>query len=155
MIGVASKPEGGCCLLEIPPNQRPSSISHSRFPPTSNPHFSLAMPRKESTSGPISALAQQEQVSDGIENYELPKSLVTKIAKAAVCAATLPRVLVGIILTQIEWLDPRQCKITKRNNFVVGKGLNGLYKLLRYVFLAFHSAICSVLTPYIRISAAT
>lgn len=43
------------------------------------------MPRKESATGPISALAQQEQVSDGIENYELPKSLVTKIAKAAVC----------------------------------------------------------------------
>ena len=55
------------------------------------------MPRKESASGPISALAQQEQVSDGIENYELPKSLVTKIAKAAVCAATLPRVLVGAL----------------------------------------------------------
>ncbi|KIM88021.1 hypothetical protein PILCRDRAFT_814697 [Piloderma croceum F 1598] len=42
------------------------------------------MPRKESASGQISALAQQEQVSDGIENYELPKNLVTKIAKAAI-----------------------------------------------------------------------
>jgi hypothetical protein len=78
-------------------HQRPSSIILFlifEVPPTFNPHFSLAMPRKESATGPISALAQQEQVSDGIENYELPKSLVTKIAKAAVSAATLPRVLI-------------------------------------------------------------
>jgi DNA polymerase epsilon subunit 3 len=52
------------------------------------------MPRKESTTGPISAQAQQELVSDGIENYELPKSIVTKIAKAAVCTIILPYVLV-------------------------------------------------------------
>jgi DNA polymerase epsilon subunit 3 len=45
------------------------------------------MPRKESATGPISAIQQQEAVSDGIENYELPKSLVTKIAKAAVRTA--------------------------------------------------------------------
>lgn len=43
------------------------------------------MPRKESTTGShISAKAQQEQVSDGIENYELPKSIVVRIAKAAI-----------------------------------------------------------------------
>jgi len=42
------------------------------------------MPRKESATAHISAQAQQEQVSDGIENYELPKSIVTKIAKSAI-----------------------------------------------------------------------
>ncbi|KAG5719185.1 DNA polymerase epsilon subunit 3 [Termitomyces sp. T112] len=41
------------------------------------------MPRKDAPSGPISAQAQQDLVSDGIENFELPKSLVTKIAKSA------------------------------------------------------------------------
>ncbi|KAF5318292.1 hypothetical protein D9611_014347 [Ephemerocybe angulata] len=40
------------------------------------------MPRKENP-GPISAQAQQELVSEGIENYELPKSIVMKIAKSA------------------------------------------------------------------------
>ena len=43
------------------------------------------MPRKESMNGPISAQAQQEAASDGIDSYELPKSLVTRIAKSAVC----------------------------------------------------------------------
>ncbi|KAF9269837.1 histone-fold-containing protein [Marasmius fiardii PR-910] len=41
------------------------------------------MPRKDNT-GPISAQAQQELVSEGLDNFELPKSIVTKIAKSAV-----------------------------------------------------------------------
>ncbi len=41
------------------------------------------MPRKENP-GPISAQQQQDLVSEGIDNFELPKSLVTKIAKSAV-----------------------------------------------------------------------
>lgn len=42
------------------------------------------MPRKETNTGPISAQAQQDLVSEGIDNFELPKALVTKIAKSAV-----------------------------------------------------------------------
>ncbi|KLO10366.1 histone-fold-containing protein [Schizopora paradoxa] len=43
------------------------------------------MPRaKESLQAPATAQAQQDAVSDGIENYELPKSLVTRIAKSAI-----------------------------------------------------------------------
>ncbi|KAJ7689057.1 hypothetical protein B0H17DRAFT_647680 [Mycena rosella] len=41
------------------------------------------MPRKEPPQGPISAQAQQELVSEGMENFELPKSLVTRIARSA------------------------------------------------------------------------
>ena len=44
----------------------------------------LEMPRKDAYGGAISAQAQQDLVSEGIENYELPKSLVMKIAKSAV-----------------------------------------------------------------------
>jgi DNA polymerase epsilon subunit 3 len=52
-------------------------------------HFSLQpppskMPRKEPPPGPISAQAQQDLVSEGMENFELPKSLVTRIARSAV-----------------------------------------------------------------------
>ena len=43
------------------------------------------MPRKDAYTGPISAQAQQDLVSEGIENYELPKSVVMKIAKSSVC----------------------------------------------------------------------
>ncbi|KAN0077980.1 Histone-fold-containing protein [Tylopilus felleus] len=42
------------------------------------------MPRKDASGGPISAQAQQDLVSEGIENFELPKSLVTKIAKSVI-----------------------------------------------------------------------
>ncbi|KAH8813924.1 histone-fold-containing protein [Flagelloscypha sp. PMI_526] len=41
------------------------------------------MPRKDDKL-PISAQAQQDLVSDGIENFELPKALVTRIAKSAI-----------------------------------------------------------------------
>ncbi|KAK2467581.1 hypothetical protein APHAL10511_000436 [Amanita phalloides] len=41
------------------------------------------MPRKDASTGQISAQAQQDLVSEGIENFELPKSIVTKIAKSA------------------------------------------------------------------------
>ena len=46
------------------------------------------MPRKENP-GPISAQAQQDLVSEGIENFELPKSVVMKIAKSAVGGLSL------------------------------------------------------------------
>ena len=43
------------------------------------------MPRKDSLPASAStAQAQQEAISDGIENYELPKTLVTRIAKSSV-----------------------------------------------------------------------
>ncbi|KAF8637176.1 hypothetical protein AX17_002990 [Amanita inopinata Kibby_2008] len=42
------------------------------------------MPRKDTTTGQISAQAQQDLVSEGIENFELPKSIVTRIAKSAI-----------------------------------------------------------------------
>ncbi|KAJ7464425.1 histone-fold-containing protein [Mycena latifolia] len=41
------------------------------------------MPCKEPLQGAISAQAQQELVSEGMENFELPKSLVTRIARSA------------------------------------------------------------------------
>ncbi|KAF7760711.1 transcriptional regulator family: Histone-like TF [Agaricus bisporus var. burnettii] len=41
------------------------------------------MPRKDASGGQVSAEAQQAQLTDGIENFELPKSVVTKIAKSA------------------------------------------------------------------------
>jgi DNA polymerase epsilon subunit 3 len=43
------------------------------------------MPRKDAYTGPISAQAQQDLVSEGIENFELPKSVVMRIAKSSVC----------------------------------------------------------------------
>ena len=41
------------------------------------------MPRKDTGQG-TTAHGQQEAIADGIANFELPKTLVTKIAKSAV-----------------------------------------------------------------------
>ncbi len=48
------------------------------------------MPRKSqeammTVAGSVSASAQQGLVTEGIENFELPQSLVTSIARSAVC----------------------------------------------------------------------
>lgn len=42
------------------------------------------MPRRENANTPASAQAQQDAVSEGLENFELPRALVTRIAKSAV-----------------------------------------------------------------------
>jgi DNA polymerase epsilon subunit 3 len=42
------------------------------------------MPRKDNANTPASAQAQQDAISEGIENFELPRALVTRIAKSAV-----------------------------------------------------------------------
>ncbi|KAH8111580.1 histone-fold-containing protein [Phellopilus nigrolimitatus] len=42
------------------------------------------MPRKESITAPATAQSQQDASSDGIDNYELPKTLVTRIAKSSI-----------------------------------------------------------------------
>ncbi len=54
------------------------------------------MPRKDAHTGQISAKAQQELVSEGIENFELPKSIVAKIAKSAVCGVFVFSELSGV-----------------------------------------------------------
>ena len=57
------------------------------------------MPRKDSANTPASAQAQQEAVSEGIENFELPRALVTRIAKSAVRAFFPPMLLFARIMT--------------------------------------------------------
>lgn len=65
----------------------PRTITHTVCPR----HFSFdhrtsrKMPRKDPNAGASTAKAQQEAASDGIDAYELPKSLVTKLARSAVC----------------------------------------------------------------------
>lgn len=44
----------------------------------------MKMPRKEPAAGQSSAQAQQEAISEGIDSFELPRSLVTRIARSAV-----------------------------------------------------------------------
>jgi len=52
--------------------------------PHCSPPLPLPMPRKDNANTPATAQAQQDAVSEGIENFELPRALVTRIAKSAV-----------------------------------------------------------------------
>ena len=66
---------------------RNDSITRRDIPhnPPLPKHTRCPMPRKEPVpAAPISAQAQQDLVSEGIENFELPRSVVAKIAKSAV-----------------------------------------------------------------------
>jgi hypothetical protein len=47
----------------------------------------LTMPPKKSASKDASAATALEAAGDAIDAYELPRALVTRIAKSAVCAA--------------------------------------------------------------------
>jgi hypothetical protein len=81
------------------------------------------MPRKDAGGGPISAQAQQDLVSEGIENFELPKSLVTKIAKSAVSS----EIRVFAALTCVA--DTRQRQIAKGDGAVSGERVNCFHQL--------------------------
>ena len=88
------------------------------------------MPRKESNTGPISAQAQQDLVSEGIENFELPKSLVAKIAKSAVrFVSSLPSH--SCIDFKLRFTDSGECKVAERDRIVSCKGFDRIYQLSR------------------------
>ncbi|KAF8168932.1 histone-fold-containing protein [Pholiota molesta] len=78
------------------------------------------MPRKETYSGPLSALAQQNLVSEGIENFELPKSVVMKIAKSAVTTPRTPRTRVAIL--NVPPQIPDNVKLQKETVLSLVKG---------------------------------
>lgn len=75
------------------------------------------MPRKDAGGGPISAQAQQNLVSEGIENFELPKSLVTRIAKSGVSSQIHSLIVVSRV-SQI----PENAKLQKETVLSLVKG---------------------------------
>ena len=105
------------------------------------------MPRKDANAAPANAQAQQEAASDGIENYELPKSLVTRIAKSAVrrenVSFAIERDMDGLYWVFLYHLscfvcvragtDTRQCETAKRHCASIGERVDCFHKLLRYV----------------------
>jgi hypothetical protein len=62
----------------------PCSLPVSFLTRANPTHIYSPMPRRENANTPASAQAQQDAVSEGIENFELPRALVTRIAKSAV-----------------------------------------------------------------------
>jgi len=99
------------------------------------------MPRKETYSGPISAQAQQDLVSEGIENFELPKSVVMKIAKSSVRPTKILLTLmrIGLLLLLFFFLATRQCEVAKGNCAFTCERLDGVYQLLGWGFVPFCS----------------
>jgi hypothetical protein len=98
-------------------------------------HYNLRstpMPRKETYSGPISAQTQQDLVSEGIENSELPNGVVMKIAKASVRPLTT-RSAEGCSRYGSTVLDTRKCKVAKGNCAFPGEKFNSVYQSLGWV----------------------
>jgi len=101
------------------------------------------MPRKDTNTGPISAQAQQDLVSEGIENFELPKSLVTKIAKSAVC--TFLHRLTRLLLTLLVQI-PDNAKLQKETVLSLVKGSTVFINYLGTFLVHFNPTCVSVLT---------
>ena len=97
------------------------------------------MPRKETYSGPISAQAQQDLVSEGIENFELPKSVVMKIAKSSVRPLTTREPQVFLLnFVRIAFffhIDARKREAAEGNCAFAGERLDGVYQLLGQAYL--------------------
>lgn len=88
------------------------------------------MPRKDSANTPASAQAQQEAVSEGIENFELPRALVTRIAKSAVCVlipVVVPFARTPGNLKDLQFVGPRQCEAAEGHGSLPGQGRVGVY----------------------------
>ena len=87
------------------------------------PLVTTAMPRKDVGGGPISAQAQQDLVSEGIENFELPKSIVTKIAKSAV------RFQIRLSSMLMCLADTRKREIAKGDSAISGERVDRVHQL--------------------------
>ena len=79
------------------------------------------MPRRENANTPASAQAQQDAVSEGIENFELPRALVTRIAKSAVRCRFSYRYMEQLFLT-LSWQVPDNVKLQKDTVLSLVKG---------------------------------
>lgn len=89
------------------------------------------MPRKEPAGGQTSAQAQQEAISEGIDSFELPRSLVTRIARSAVSSLSthLADPVQQLIRVFPLHLVPRQCQIAERDRDRPLERLHRLRKL--------------------------
>jgi DNA polymerase epsilon subunit 3 len=74
-------------------------------------------PKEKAVNSGVTAESQQSASSDGIYNYELPRSLVAKIARASVRSFDLERVM-GDKHTQV----PDNCKFQKETILALLKG---------------------------------
>lgn len=81
------------------------------------PHPFPMPPKEKAVNSGITAESQQSAPSDGIYNYELPRSLVAKIARASVRGSD-PRYIAGDKHTQV----PDNSKFQKETILALLKG---------------------------------
>lgn len=97
------------------------------------------MPRKETVQPSATAQAQQEAAAEGIESYELPKTLVTRIAKSAVSFASKPHFYLAIFITSIlvsfANTDTRKLEAAKGHGDCTCTRVDSLHQLPRFVTL--------------------
>ena len=97
------------------------------------------MPRRENANTPASAQAQQDAVSEGIENFELPRALVTRIAKSAVrCRFSN---CYGAALFDAELAGSRQCEVTEGHGSLTRQRRDSVHQLPRCVIYVVYFAL--------------
>lgn len=87
------------------------------------------MPKKDVSAVSSTAQAQQEAASEGIDAYELPKSLVTRLARSAVRLYTTVSRLSE--RSNSRFIVARECEDAERDGAGVDKGFNGVCELPR------------------------
>ena len=93
------------------------------------------MPRRENANTPASAQAQQDAVSEGIENFELPRALVTRIAKSAVRCRFSYRYN-GATLLDAELAGSGQREVTEGYGSLTCQRRDSVHQLPRCVIYA-------------------
>ena len=98
------------------------------------------MPRRENANTPASAQAQQDAVSEGIENFELPRALVTRIAKSAVRCRFSYRYN-GATLFDAVLAGSGQREVTEGHGSLTCQRRDSVHQLPRCVIYAFSFAL--------------
>ena len=135
-------------------NDATTRDSSRSFPVTSATQRShpFPMPPKEKAVNPsVTAEAQQSVASDGIYSYELPRSLVAKIARASVRSSDLLR-----IFDDKHAQVPDNCKFQKETTLALLKGSTVFINCLgTYAFVRSHRTFSTRRPPSCRVCLTT
>ena len=126
---------------------RDSSRSFPVTSATRRPHLFLMPPKEKAANAGVTAESQQSVASDGIYNYELPRSLVTKIARASVRGSD-PLCISDDKHAQV----PDNCKFQKETILALLKGSTVFINCLgTYAFVRSHGTFSTRRPPSCRV----
>lgn len=133
MKGACSHPPPSPALPPPPTSQLPRPKFEPYLLEKDTSVSKMVANNKESASS-VSALAQQEAVSEGIEAFELPRSIITRLARSAVSEEI--ELLLNSAKSSCTLIDVGEHEDVKRRRFVVPESIYSFHQLPRYVFFS-------------------